>query len=68
MHLRTGGATLAVAFLALSAAAPAAMANRAPLNAYRLAPTTENKQRLAAEGYDMVEADHGSYLEIYGTS
>src|ERR1700754_5065333 len=68
MNLRTGCATFAVALLGLSAAAPAAMASREPLNAYRLAPTAENKQRLAAEGYDMVEADHGAYLEIYGTA
>ncbi len=68
MKLRTGGAVLATALIALSAAAPAAMAAREPLNAYRVAPSAENKQKLALAGYDMTEADHGSYLEVYGTS
>ena len=44
------------------------MAAREPLNAYRVAPTAENKQKLALAGFDMTEADHGSYLEIYGTA
>jgi hypothetical protein len=52
----------------LAFAAPAAMAARAPLNAYRVAPTAENKSTLALAGFDMTEADHGSYLEIYGTA
>ena len=68
MKLRTGGAVFATALLALTAAAPAAMAAREPLNAYRVAPTAENKQKLALAGYDMMEADHGSYLEVYGTT
>ena len=67
MHLRAGAA-VATALFALAACAPAAMAAREPLNAYRLAPTAENKQKLALEGFDMVEADRGSYLEIYGTA
>src|SRR5689334_16029214 len=68
MQLRTGGAVLATALVALGVSAPAASAAREPLNAYRVAPTQENKQRLAKAGYDMVEADHGRYLEIYGTA
>src|SRR5688572_1342533 len=67
MQLRLGGAVLATALFALSAA-PAAMAAREPLNAYRVADTAANKSKLALEGYDMVEADRGSYLEIYGTA
>ena len=53
---------------ALAFAAPAAMAAREPLNAYRVAPTADNKSTLALAGYDMTEADHGSYLEVYGTA
>ena len=68
MQLRTGSAVLATALVALGVSAPAASAAREPLNAYRVAPTQENKQRLAKAGYDMVEADHGGYLEIYGTA
>ena len=68
MKLRTGGAVFATALIALTAAAPAAKAAREPLNAYRVAPTAENKQKLALAGYDMTEADHGSYLEVYGTA
>src|SRR5215207_5136728 len=69
MQLRTGSAVLATALVALGVSAPVASAAREPLNAYRVAPTQENKQRLAEAGYDMVEADHhGKYLEIYGTA
>ena len=68
MQLRTGSAALAAALVALGVSAPVASAAREPLNAYRVAPTQENKQRLAKAGYDMVEADHGEYLEIYGTA
>ena len=68
MQLRTCGAVLATALLALAAAAPAAMAAREPLNAYRVAPTAENKTKLVAAGFDMIEADHGTYLEVYGTA
>ena len=69
MQLRTGSAVLATALVALGVSAPVASAAREPLNAYRVAPTQENKQRLAKAGYDMVEADHhGKYLEIYGTA
>jgi murein tripeptide amidase MpaA len=60
---------VAVATLfALAVTAPAANAAREPLNAYRVAPTAENKSTLALAGYDMLEADHGRYLEIYGTA
>ena len=52
----------------LAVSAPAANAARDPLNAYRVAPTADNKAALALEGYDMTEADHGRYLEIYGTA
>ena len=68
MKLRSGSAVFATALIALTAAAPAAKAAREPLNAYRVAPTAENKQKLALAGYDMTEADHGSYLEVYGTA
>ena len=67
MQLRTGSAVLATALVALGVSAPMASAAREPLNAYRVAPTQENKQRLAKAGYDMLEADHGEYLEVYGT-
>ena len=68
MQLRASGAAFAAALLTLAAAAPAAMAARDPLNAYRVAATPQNKERLASAGYDMVEGDHGSYLEVYGTA
>src|SRR3954471_3289322 len=68
MHLRLTGAVFATVLCALGTAAPAALAAREPLNVYRVAPTAENKRKLAAAGYDMVEADHGSYLEVYGTA
>ena len=68
MQLRTGSAVLATALVALGVWAPMASAAREPLNAYRVAPTQENKQRLAKAGYDMLEADHGEYLEVYGTA
>jgi murein tripeptide amidase MpaA len=67
MHPRTG-AVVATALFALAATAPAAQAAREPLNAYRLAPTAENKQALAKAGFDLLEGDHGTYLEIYGTA
>jgi murein tripeptide amidase MpaA len=66
MGRRMGVAFATLAVLAVSA--PAAMAAREPLNAYRVSPTAENKSTLALAGYDMTEADHGSYLEIYGTA
>src|SRR4051812_27532706 len=68
MQMRTHRAAVAAALIALGISAPAASASREPLNAYRVAPTQENKQRLVKAGYDMVEADHGSYLEIYSTA
>src|ERR1700712_239308 len=68
MQLRTRSAVVAAALIALGVAPPAASASREPLNAYRVAPTQENKQRLVKAGYDMIEADHGSYLEIYSTA
>jgi murein tripeptide amidase MpaA len=66
MGRRTGVALATLVALAVSA--PAANAAREPLNAYRVAPTAENKSKLALAGFDMTEADHGGYLEIYGTS
>src|SRR4051812_22486947 len=68
MQLRSSSAVLATVLVALGVSAPTASAAREPLNAYRVAPTQENKQRLVKAGYDMVEADHGSYLEIYSTA
>src|ERR1700712_264989 len=68
MQLRTRSAVVAAALIALGVSAPAASASREPLNAYRVAPTQENKQRLLKAGYDMIEADHGSYLEVYSTA
>ena len=59
MQLRSTSAAVATALLTLAAAAPAAMADRQPLNAYRVADTAANKSQLALAGYDMVEADHG---------
>src|SRR5215213_6308026 len=59
---------VAVATLvALAVSAPAAVAAREPLNAYRVAPTAANKSELALAGFDMTEADRGRYLEIYAT-
>ena len=52
----------------LAVSAPAANAARDSLNAYRVAPTADNKSALALKGFDMTEADHGRYLEIYGTA
>jgi murein tripeptide amidase MpaA len=66
MRRRTGVAFATLA--ALAVLAPAAQAAREPLNAYRVAPSAENKSALALAGYDMTEADHGRYLEIYGTA
>ena len=56
-----GAAMLAVG------AAPAAAAREA-LNAYRVAPTIENKRELARAGFDLTEGDKGRYLEIYATA
>ena len=66
MGRRTSVALATLSVLAF--AAPAAMAAREPLNAYRVAPTADNKSSLALAGFDMTEADHGSYLEVYGTA
>ncbi len=66
MGRRTGVAIATLA--ALAVIAPAAQAAREPLNAYRVAPTADNKSALALAGFDMTEADHGRYLEIYGTA
>ena len=68
MQLRSASAVIATALLTLAAAAPAAHAARDPLNAYRVAPTAENKQKLARAGYDLIEADKGAYLEVFGTA
>ena len=65
---RRTGVAVATALAALAVLAPAAQAARQPLNAYRVAPTADNKSALALAGYDMTEADHGRYLEIYGTA
>jgi murein tripeptide amidase MpaA len=48
-------------------ATPAAAAAGDALNAYRVAPTVENKRELAQAGFDLIEGDKGSYLEIYAT-
>jgi len=66
MGRRTG--VVVATLVAVAVAAPAAQAAREPLNAYRVAPTAENKSKLALAGFDMTEADHGRYLEIYGTA
>jgi len=44
------------------------MAAREALNAYRVAPSVENKQELARAGFDLVEGDKGRYLEIFATA
>ena len=56
--------TAVAAALALAAPAQAA---KDPLNAFRVKPTAENKQRLAAAGFDLTEGDRGKYIEIYAT-
>lgn len=68
MQLRSTSAAVAAALLALTSAASAAAADRQPLNAYHVAKTADAKQKLALEGFDMVEADRGQYLEIFGTA
>jgi murein tripeptide amidase MpaA len=60
------GVTLAAATAALALAAPAQAAHD-PLNAFRVKPTAQNKQRLAAAGFDLTEGDRGKYIEIYAT-
>ena len=62
MRGRSCGVAIA-ALAALAMAAPAAYAAD-PLNAYRVKPTAANKQKLAAAGYDMTEADRGTHLEV----
>ena len=37
------------------------------LNTYRVAPTADNKRELAQGGFDLIEGDKGSYLEIFAT-
>ena len=66
MTRRSCGVAVA-ALAALALAAPAAHAAKSPLNAYRVAPTAENKQRLSLEGFDLTEGDRGRYIEIYAT-
>jgi murein tripeptide amidase MpaA len=59
----------AVAALAsLALAAPAAADSRDPINAYQVAATPQNQEKLALAGFDMVEARRGSKFEIYGTA
>ena len=65
MRRRLVGVTFAIA-AALAVSAPA-QAARDPLNAFRVKATPENKQRLATEGFDLTEGDHGKYIEIYAT-
>ena len=48
MQLRSASAAVATALLTLAAAAPAAMADREPLNAYRVADTAANKSTAGA--------------------
>ena len=64
---RRTGVAVATTLVALAVSAPAAMAAREPLNAYRVAPTAANKSELALAGFDMTEAARGRYLEIYAT-
>jgi murein tripeptide amidase MpaA len=66
MRRRLGSVSLATVAAVLATAAPA-MAAKQPLNAYRVAPTAENKQKLAQAGFDLTEGDRGRYLEIYAT-
>jgi len=65
MRGRLGSVTLA-AMAALAVAAPA-MASNDAVNAYRVKPTAEDKQRLAAAGFDLAEGDRGKYIEVYAT-
>ena len=67
MRRRLASVTLAVAAgLAMGAPTAVAAAGDA-LNAYRVAPSVENKRELAQAGFDLIEGDKGSYLEIYAT-
>ena len=66
MGRRTGVALATLSVFAFAAPAASAAAGDA-LNAYRVAPTVENKRELAQAGYDMIEGDKGRYLEIYAT-
>src|SRR5918997_3616973 len=67
--MRRRVASLALAALAVAGAAapPAVAASGDALNTYRVAPTAENKRDLALAGFDLVEGDKGSHLEIYAT-
>src|ERR687893_1259056 len=67
--MRRRVASLALAALAVAGAAapPAAAASGDALNTYRVAPTAENKRDLALAGFDLVEGDKGSHLEIFAT-
>ena len=64
---RRSGVTLAAAVAVFALSAPAQAAQES-LNAFRVKPTAENKQRLAAAGFDLTEGDRGKYIEIYATS
>jgi hypothetical protein len=67
--MRRRVASLALAALAVAGAAapPAVAASGDALNTYRVAPTAENKRDLALAGFDLVEGDKGSHLEIFAT-
>ena len=67
MRRRLASVTLAVAAGFAVAATPAVAAAGDALNTYRVSPTVENKRELAQAGFDLIEGDKGSYLEIYAT-
>ena len=65
MARRTGVALATLVALAVAAPAAEAAAAGDALNAYRVAPSVENKRELVQAGFDLIEGDKGSYLEIY---
>jgi murein tripeptide amidase MpaA len=62
----SGAAVAVLASLAL--AAPAAADSRDPINAYRVAATSKNLERLALAGFDVTEGRRDGKVEVYGTA
>ena len=59
---------LAALFAALVLSASASADSRDPINAYRVAATPQNLQKLALAGFDVTEGRRGRTVEIYGTA
>ena len=68
MHLRAGAAVATALFALAASCSGGDGGSRAAecLSRSRRRPRTRSSSRKA--GFDMHEADHGSYLEIYGTA